>query len=204
MMVNHRENSLIAPSGDESDVPEAISKMLNNGVKFTQSKESWKIDNENVRVRKSYSVYFTLDTQVPINKIFEALDGKGIDSENILSVQRWLGSNTYVVCFSMAEAKSLILSSWDIEVCGYRAFAADCDHKISIVKIYNAPNEIQDSVIIGTLSVYRTVLLFHGDLVNDSVFNGIRTARVEIKHDIPSTVRIVGEFIKFWYPRQPK
>ena len=52
--------------------------------------------------------------------------------------------------------------------------------------------------------MYGTVLLFHGDLVNDSVFNGIRTARVEIKHDIPSTVRIVGEFIKFWYPGQPK
>ena len=27
---------------------------------------------------------------------------------------------------------------------------------------------------------------------------------MEIKHDIPSTVRIVGEFIKFWYPGQPK
>ena len=199
-----QENSLITPSGDESDVPEAISKMMNNGVKFTQSKESWKIDNENVRVRKSYSVYFTLDTQVPINKIFEALDGKGIDYENILSVQHWLGSNTYVLCFSTAEAKSLILSSWDIEGCGYRAFVADCDHKISIVKIYNAPNEMQDSVIIGRLSVYGTVLLFRRDLVNDSVFNGIRTARVEIKHDIPSTVRIVGEFIKFWYPGQPK
>ena len=118
--------------GDESDVPDAIRKMMNNGVKFTQSKESWKIDNENVRVRKSYSVYFTLDTQVPVNKIFEALDGKGIEFEHILSVQRRLGSNTYVVSFSTAEAKSLILSSWDIEVCGYRAFVADCDHKISI------------------------------------------------------------------------
>ena len=199
-----QENSLIAPSGDESDVPDAISKMMNNGVKFTQAKESWKIDNENVRVRKSYSVYFTLDTQVPVNKIFEALDGKGIDFDHILSVQRRLGSNTYVVSFSTAEAKSQILSSWDIEVCGYRAFVADCDHKISIVKIYNAPNEMPDSVLIGRLSVYGTVLSFRRDLVNDSVFNGIRTARMEIKHDIPSTVRIVGEFIKFWYPGQPK
>ena len=177
---------------------------MNNGVKFTQSKESWKIDNENVRVRKSYSVYFTLDTQVPVNKIFEALDGKGIEFEHILSVQRRLGSNTYVVSFSTAEAKSLIFSSWDIEVCGYRAFVADCDHKISIVKIYNAPNEMPDSVLIGRLSVYGTVLSFRRDLVNDTVFNGIRTARMEIKHDIPSTVRIVGEFIKFWYPGQPK
>ena len=142
---------------------------MNNGVKFTQSKESWKIDNENVRVRKSYSVYFTLDTQVPVNKIFEAVDGKGIEFEHILSVQRRLGSNTYVVSFSTAEAKSVILSSWDIEVCGYRAFVADCDHKISIVKIYNAPNEMPDSVLIGRLSVYGTVLSFRRDHVNDTV-----------------------------------
>ena len=93
--------------------------------------------------------------------------------------------------FSTAEAKSLILSSWDIEVCGYLAFVADCDHKISIVKIYNAPNKMPDSVLIGRLSVYGTVLSFRRDLVNDTVFNGIRTARVEIKHDIPSTVRII-------------
>ena len=104
--------------------------------------------------------------------------------------------------FSTAEAKSLILSSWDIEVCGNRAFVADCDHKISIVKIYNAPNDMPDSVLIGRFSVYGTVLSFRRDLVNDTVFNGTRTARMEIKHDIPSTVRIVGEFIKFSYPGQ--
>ena len=105
-----------------------------------------------------------------------------MEFEHILSVQRRLGSNTYVVSFS----------------------TADCDHKISIVKIYNAPNKMPDLVLIGRLSVYGTVLSFRRDLVNDTVFNGIRTARMEIKHAIPSTVRIVGEFIKFWYPGQPK
>ena len=86
---------------------------------------------------------------------------KELSFEHILSVQRRLGSNTYVVSFSTAEAKSLILSSWDIEVCGYRAFVADCDHKISIVKIYNAPNEMPDSVLIGRLCMvlfYRFVV----------------------------------------------
>lgn len=106
--------------------------------------------------------------------------------------------------FRTAEAKKQILSSWDINVCSYRAFVADCDHKISIVKIYNAPNEMPDSVIIGRLSVYGSVLSFRRELGSENVFNGIRTARMEIKRDIPSTVRIEGEFIKFWYPGQPK
>ena len=91
---------------------------MNNGVKFRQSIGSWKIDDEKVTVRKSYSVYFTLDTQVPIAKIIEALDSKEIEYEDILSIQRRLGTNTYVVSFRTAEAKQQILSSWDINVYG--------------------------------------------------------------------------------------
>ena len=61
-----------------------------------------------------------------------------------------------------------------------------------------------DSVIIGRLSVYGSVLSFRRDILTDSIFNGVRTARMEVKKDIPSTVRIAGEFIRFWYPGQPK
>ena len=61
-----------------------------------------------------------------------------------------------------------------------------------------------DSVIIGRLSVYGSVLSFRRDLLTDSIFNGVRTARMEVKKDIPSTVRIAGEFIRFWYLGQPK
>ena len=62
--------SLIAtPGDDELEIPKAIERMMNNGVKFRQSIGSWKIDDGKVTVRKSYSVYFTLDTQVPIAKI---------------------------------------------------------------------------------------------------------------------------------------
>ena len=82
-------------------------------------------------------------------------------------------------------------------------FIADCHRKISLVKVYNAPNEMPDSVIIGRLSVYGSVLSFRRDLLSDSIFNGVCTARMEVKKDIPSTVRIAGEFIRFWYPGQP-
>ena len=65
-----QRTSLIAPPGDdELEIPEAIERMMTNGVKFRQPIGSWKIDDEKVTMRKSYSVYFTLDTQVPIAKI---------------------------------------------------------------------------------------------------------------------------------------
>ena len=149
-------------------------------------------------------MYFTLDTHVPINDIVMALDARGIDHDDIFSIQRRLGTSAYVVSVRSADAKAHILSAWDINVGGHHAFIADCDHKISIVMVYNAPNEMPDSVIIGRLSLYGSVLSFRRDLATDYILNGVRTARMEINRDIPSTVRITGEFIKFWYPGQPK
>ena len=38
----------------------------------------------------------------------------------------------------------------------------------------------------------------------DNIFNGIRTAQMKIEKPIPSTVGVVGVFIRLWYPGQPK
>ena len=112
-----QRNSLIAPPGDDG-VPDAIEKMINNGIKFTRSTGPWKIEQEGVRVRKSLSVYFTLDTHVPVQQIIIPLDQRGIDYDDIISIQRRLAINTFVVSFRTADAKAHILSAWDINVAG--------------------------------------------------------------------------------------
>ena len=68
-----------------------------------------------------------------------ALDQRGIDYDDIISIQRPLCTNTFVVSFRTADAKAHILSAWDINVAGHRTFVADCDHKISIVKVLQRP-----------------------------------------------------------------
>ena len=143
---------------------------------------------------------------MPTNAIIEAFDAAGVDYEDILSIQRRLSSNTWVVTVRTAKAKEQVLSAWNFVIAGHRVFIADCDRKISLVKVYNAPNEMPDSVIIGRLSVYGSVLSFRRDLLTDSIFNGVRTARMGVKKHILSTVRIAGEFIRFSYryPGQPK
>ena len=167
ILMKIQRTSLIAPRGDdELEIPEAIERIMNSGVKFRQSIGSWKIDDEKVTVRKSYSVYFTLDTQVPIAKIIEALDSKEIEYEDILSIQRRLGTNTYVVSFRTAEGKQQILSSWDIMLLLL----------IVTIRFLLLKYEMPDSVIIGRLSVYGSVLSFRRDLASENVFNGIRTA----------------------------
>ena len=56
-------------------------------------------------------------------------------------------------------------------------------------------------MIIGRLSVYGSLLTFWRDFITESILNRVHTARMEVK---PYTVRITGEFIRFWYPGQPK
>lgn len=74
---------------------------------------------------------------------------------------------------------------------GHRVFVADWDHKISLVKIYNAPNETPHAVIIGRLSVYGSLLTFWRDYITEPILNGVCTARMEVK---PFTLRITGDF----------
>ena len=80
----------------------------------------------------------------------------------------------------------------------------DCEHKVSIVKVYELPNELPDSVVIGRLSHYGRVISFRRDRVADAIFNGVRTARMSIERPIPAQAFIAGEFCRFWYPSQPK
>ena len=122
----------------------------------------------------------------------------------MFSIQQRLASNTWIVSFCTAEAKDQVMSSWNMEIAGRRVFSVDCDNHISLVKIYNAPSEMPDSVLIGRLSTYCTVLSFWHDLAADTIFNGIRAACMKINKPIPSVVQIAGKFIRIWYPGQPK
>lgn len=106
---------LIAPSGDD-DLPDAIEKMTNNGIKFARSAGPWTVEQEGVSVRKSFSVCFTLDTHVPVHEILVALDKREIDYNDVICIQHRLDSNTFVVSFRTADAKAHILSAWDINV----------------------------------------------------------------------------------------
>lgn len=198
-----QETPLIAP-GDHADVPDAIAWMMQNGVDFSRTKDSWHLSEDNVSLKKPFSVYFTLETPCSHNDIVMGLVDAGVEYEDILSIQRRLSTSTWVIALRSVEAKCLVLSAWYILIAGQRVLLADCDNRVQLVKIYNSPNEMPDSVIIGRLSAYGTVLSFRRDLAADSIFNGIRTARMRVTKNIPSTVRIAREFIRIWYPGQPK
>ena len=102
----------------------------------------------------------------------------------------------------LAKEEALDLAS--IEIQGCTVFIGDCENRLELVKIYESPNELPDTVLIGRLSHYGRVLSFHRDLVAQGIYNGVRTARMQLHCHIPSTICVVGDIMRIWYPSQPK
>ena len=60
-----------------------------------------------------------------------------------------------------------------------------------------------DAVVIGRLSHYGKVLSFRRER-EANFYNGIRSARMHLYQDIPSTIFIAGEKVRAWHSGQPR
>ena len=65
-------------------------------------------------------------------------------------------------------------------------FLGDADTHIEIAKIFEAPDEMPDTVVIRRLSCFGCVLAFQRDIAPATgVQNGMRTARMRLSRDMP-------------------
>ena len=175
------------------------------GHKFqTVSFNSWKFAGSQARIKKECSVCFSVDTVVTSQDIVVGFDKAGIDIDNIVSIQRKASNNTWIVSFNSKVARDDALNQPNVKIAGCMVFLGDCENRVSIVKVYELPVELPDSVVIGRLSHYGKVYSFRRDRLAERIFNGVRTARMIIDKPIPSQAFIAGEFARFWYPSQPK
>ena len=83
-------------------------------------------------------------------------------------------------------------------------FCLETVRTVSIVKVYELPDEMLDSVVIGRLAHYGRIISFRRDRVADAILNSVRTARMFIERPIPTQTFIAGKFVRFWYPSQAK
>ena len=187
------------------DVPDAIESLRNAGHHFqTVSFNSWTFTGTEARIKKEVSVCFSVDTVVTSDDICIGFDKAGIDIDNIVSIQRKASNNTWIVSFNSTAAKNAALNEPSVTIAGCVVFLGDCENRVSIVKIYELPTELPDSVVIGRLSHYGKVYSFRRDRLAEGIFNGVRTARMIIAKPIPSHAFIAGELARIWYPSQPK
>jgi len=197
-MENNEENQHLEASGETSStpvlfdddtprdaepVPKVLIDMYDNGAKFSRVPEytcSLKKDENAAKLRKELSVSFTVDTVVSTQAILFGFDAAGIDIDSVLLVQRRASNNTWVVAFKSPEAKNAALGVNSVSIACCTVFLGDCENRLQIVKIYEAPQEMLDMVIIGRLSRYGKVFSFRRDKVADCIYNGIRTARMRV------------------------
>ena len=184
---------LLSLENDHVYVPDALTHLEGVGFRFMRGPdESWKIMDNNARVFKDCSVTFSVDTVCTSQDIIFGFDKAGIDIDEITSNQRRNSSRSWVVSFTSSEHKDASLEMSSVTICGCEVFLGDAENKTVIVKIYEAPSELRDIVLICRLSTYGKILSFRGDLLATNVWNGVRTARMRLSRPIPSSMRIVG------------
>ena len=187
------------------ELPTVMADLQHAGYHFqTVSCELWKVSGPKIRIKKDCSVCFSVDTVVTSQDIVVAFDKAGIDIESITSIQRKASNNTWIVTFDSPVSKTAALNEQSVTISGCVVFLGDCENKVTIVKLYELPTELPDSVIIGRLSHYGRVFSFRRDQIAEGIFNGVRTARMVLDRPIPGQTFIAGEFARIWYPGQPK
>lgn len=166
---------------------------------------TWHFDGYAVKLRRPLSITFSVDAVVSSEDVLEAVCNAGVAAEEIRSIQYCRSNRSWCVSFVSMATKDRLLEKGVIQVGGATVFIGDADFKTVIVKVYEGPPEMPDTVIIGRLSHYGRVLSFRRDFgAATRVHNGVRTAHMRLSSAIPSSVRIAGEVIFLSYPGQPR
>lgn len=168
----------------------------------------WGLEGKhNLRLHKKRTVYFTVDTACASQEILEAFDRASFNIGQITSIQRKTSNKTWVVSFDSLITKEEALQLASQDICGSSVFISDCENRLVLMKIDEAPNEMPEmpnTVIIRRLSCYGQVLSFRRDLVAQGVYNDVCTAKMGLTRHIPSSICVAGDILRIWYPTQPK
>ena len=108
-----------------------------------------------------------------------------------------------MVSFEDQCAKEMALQVSSVEIAGTTVFLGDCENRLVLVKIFETPTELPDTVVISRLSHYGRVMSFRRDKIVQFIESGVRMARMAVHQHIPSIINLVGEYVRVWYPNQP-
>ena len=188
------------------NIPGVLQDLAEAGASFVSiPPTAWlPTNNGGVRLSQELSVTFSLDSVVTSQDVVEGFADIGINLDHISCIQFKASNHTWIVTFNSMDAKNIALGMHNVYICGHQCFLSDCENRMVIVNIFEAPTEMPDSVLIGRLSAYGKVFSFCRDKSDRSCFNGVRTARMRLQRAVPSVIRITGIFIRVWFPGQPK
>lgn len=141
------------------EIPDVLSNLAKKSVQF-QPVHFWGLHDEKPKLVKNHSIYFSVDTVISSQEILEAFDKTGIDIDEITCIQRKASNKSWVVSFDSPVTKEAALEVASLEIGGTTVFLGDCEHRLVLVKVCEAPAALPDTAVIGRLSHYGRVLSF--------------------------------------------
>ena len=193
-------------SENEDPIPQELREFISlGGVRLVRCENAWNVDGWAAKLRKNLSVTFSFDGDITGEDILNGFEQAGFNTEKVASIQRRISNRTWVVSFSEQAEKDRVISKGRVTIKGAVVFVGDADCRTDIVKIFEAPDEMPDTVVIGRLSCFGRVLSFRRDVAPATgVRNGVRTARMRISRDIPCSIHVAGEALSIKYSSQPR
>jgi len=190
----------------EDPIPQELREFASlSGARLVRCENAWNVDGWAARLKKNLSVTFSFDGDITGEDILDGFELAGFDTDKVVSIQRRISNRTWVVSFSEQAEKDRVLSKGRVTIKGAVVFVGDADCRTEIVKIFEAPDEMPDTVVIGRLSCFGRVLSFRRDVAPATgVRNGVRTARMRISRDIPCSIHVAGEALSIKYSSQPR
>ena len=197
---------LFTDNDEEQEVPLPLRYLIaSSGACFVRVDDTWNVDGYAAKLKKSLSVTFTCEEEITGEDILDSLDKAGLDTDNIVSIQRRNSNRTWVVSFTDQESKDQAIAKGKLSIKNSLVFIGDADLQTVVVKIFEAPQEMPDTVVIGHLAHFGRVLSFRRDIsIATGIQNGVRTARMRLTNAIPCTINVAGESLLIKYPMQPK
>ena len=195
---------------DSDDLPKAIGDLVagSPSIRLEPISSRWSLDENRQpnKLNRDLSVTFSGDGNFTSADIMDALEDRDFDVCAVVrSVQRKVSNNSWVVTFVDKDVKENLIRNPVLRIKNSYVFVTDADAETVFVKIYEACDEMPDTVIIGRLAHYGRILSFRRDVGQvTGKLNGIRTARMRLYAHIPSSVRIAGETIHISYASQPR
>ena len=200
---------MFSPSGSstcEKPVPDKLRDLISvSGIRLVRCENAWSIEGWAARLKKYLSVTFTIEEQITSEDILDGFESAGFDVTKVASIQRRISNHSWVVSFTEQKEKDRVLSKGRVKIKSTMVFVGDADARTEIVKIFEAPDEMPDTVVIGRLSCFGRILSFRRDVAPATgMRNGMRTARMRIARDIPCVIRVAGEKLSIKYSSQPR
>ena len=205
LMFTPEESTPEESSADDQPLPPELRKLISvSGIQLIRCDNAWNVEGWAGKLCKYLSVTFTIDEEITGEDILNGFEDAGFDVTKIVSIQHKI-SNRSLNRFSEQAEKDRVIAKGHCTIKGTVVFLGDADTHTEIVKIFEAPDEMPDTVVIGHLSWFGRVLSFRRDVAPAmGVRNGVRTARMRVSRDIPCSVLVAGEALSIKDASQPR